>query len=306
MASWQWFMEFDLTERLLYGAALLGTLGVIAARSMKLEKKHWFRDNSETLFVAVWAALFIRVAFVEAYSIPSESMVPTLEVGDHLLVGKMTYGYHLPFTKGRVAKLRSPRRGEIVIFVPPHKPKLAYVKRCVGLPGDILEVRDKAVYINGKLNDVEQAWVSLKDLPAAVKPELTLAAQELMAKQRVATAKGKSTHMLWSPILKIAGHSYLLAAGDMNAMVFGRLLDLPAAGKPASIPKGQSQPEIWNGLGNRDWFGPYTLKPGEFWMMGDDRDNSADSRYFGPVPEDNLRGTPLTRYWPLSKMGSVH
>jgi signal peptidase I len=73
--------------------------------------------------------------------------------------------------------------------------------------------------------------------------------------------------------------------------------------KTLSTPAGMLDWSRDQHLGNRDNFGPYTLKPGEYWMMGDNRDNSSDSRYFGPVPLENLRGTPLIRYWPLDRAG---
>ena len=99
--------------------------------------------------------------------------------------------------------------------------------------------------------------------------------------------------------------------------VYARLADTPKPGKLEILPKDYKAPVpapdspqvYWTatmGLGNPDWFGPYTLKDGEYWMMGDNRDNSADSRYFGPVRWEALRGTPLFRYWPPSRMGFVH
>ncbi|HTB34977.1 MAG TPA: signal peptidase I, partial [bacterium] len=165
----QQFMEYDFTERLLYGAAAVTTIWFVLALVSRKDKKHWFRDWGEAGFTAVWLALAIRALLVEAYEIPSESMVPTLLIQDHLLVSKTTFGWHLPFTHGRLLKFRDVKRGEIVIFVPPSAPKQSYVKRCVGLPGDTVEVRNKLVYINGKLAELPTSYGRLtKVAPSAL------------------------------------------------------------------------------------------------------------------------------------------
>jgi len=110
----------------------------------------------------------------------------------------------------------------------------------------------------------------------------------------------------WLGPYQVAGKgTYYLGMNPMHQVVISRLMDLPAAGQAELLPKGAQQPGIWKGLGNRDWFGPLTLAEGEYWMQGDDRDNSADSRYFGPVSEEKIRGRPLLRHWPISRIGFV-
>jgi len=147
-------MGFDFVERLLYTIAAVSSVAFFLAWVFRVKKEHWFREYSEAFFTAVWLALIIRATLVEVYSIPSESMVPTLLVDDHLVVSKFSYGWHVPYTKGRILKLGSPKRGDIVIFVPPNHPQLSYVKRCVGVPGNTIEVRAKQVYVNGALSEV--------------------------------------------------------------------------------------------------------------------------------------------------------
>jgi signal peptidase I len=321
----QQFMEYDFTERLLYGAAAVTTLWFILALVSKKDKKHWFRDWGEAGFTAVWLALAIRALLVEAYEIPSESMVPTLLIQDHLLVSKTTFGWHLPFTHGRVLKFRDVRRGEIVIFVPPSAPKQSYVKRCVGLPGDTVEVRNKLVYINGTLAELGTSYGRLSKIPPAALETLSAQSrafvdshmpqvQALQAAGRMAEASRLATQTTWLGPFQLLTGTYYIEAAAIGVRPYGRLADSPAVGEFETLPKDYQdpppdprshQPDFMGDhhLGNRDWFGPYTLAADEYWMMGDNRDNSSDSRYFGPVKADALRGTPLLRYWPLDRLG---
>jgi signal peptidase I len=237
------FNALDWTQALLYSIAILSTLSYLAALLLKLDKKSLFREYAQAFTVAVWLALGIRSTLAELYSIPSESMVPTLLIGDHLLVNKAIYGHHIPFTKGRVFNWRKPKRGEIVIFVPPASENRfqTFVKRCVGLPGDILEVRDKVIYINGNASDYPQS---------------------------IRTGPTYASNV------------------DMGMTVFR--------------PQGQILRHS-----NRDWYGPITIPAACYWMMGDNRDNSKESRFFGPIPEEDLRGRPLFRYYPFDRLGFV-
>jgi signal peptidase I len=325
--AWLWFAEYDFTERLLNSLALgfsawFGLAYLLRLRG-KLDKMHWFHDWGWSGFSAVWLALIIRALLMEVYSIPSESMVPTLLINDHVVVSKTTFGWHLPFTHGRVLKYRDVRRGEIVIFVPPNAPKQSYVKRCVGIPGDSVEVRDKQVYINGKLAEVPYSFGRLAGgIPEAALDALrrrnteylTVRRAELQAlraagkDQRVAD---ESTRTTWLGPIDVPGAGrYYIEAAAVAQRVYGRLVDKPAVGQFETLPKEFTTPEPANldwardhHHGNRDWFGPYKLAPDEYWMMGDNRDNSLDSRFFGPVKVEALRGTPLVRYWPLDRLG---
>jgi signal peptidase I len=239
----------DGTQKLLYGVLVLSLIGTLISRKLKLDKKNPIRDYSESFLWAVAAALLIRALLVDNFSIPSESMLDTLRVGDRLFVGKTVYGWHAPLTRGRILPFRRPERGEIVIFVPPTHTLQPYVKRCVGVPGDVLEVRAKRVFINGVETDYPAAHGLYSVFPRLRQPEI------------------------WAP-------------GNPRYRAVGFTAE-PAPGV------------AWN----RDWYGPVTLAAGSYWMMGDNRDNSLDSRYFGPVPEENLKGTPLLRYWPLGRFG---
>lgn len=323
---WNAFATYDFTERLLNSLAAAFTLWFAAALGLRLagrvRKAHWFYDWAWSGFSAVWLALGIRATLVEAYSIPSESMVPTLLISDHLFVSKTTFGWHVPFTRGRTLKYRDVRRGEIVIFVPPHSPRQSYVKRCVGLPGDTVEVRAKQVYINGRPAETPHSYGRLERVPPASQPPLVEAVrrhlegrlpqvQSLQAQGKPQQAQLEAQRTVWLGPLSTSAGTYYVEAAVLFQRAYGRLVDQPQVGELELLPRSARGPSghlDWardKGLGNRDWFGPYTLGPGEYWMMGDNRDNSSDSRAFGPVREEALRGTPLVRYWPLSRLGRI-
>ncbi len=112
-------------------------------------KKGKAREYAEAFGVALVIALIVRTLFLQAFKIPSGSMENTLLVGDHIFVNKFIYGYHVPYTKGRILAFTTPKRGDIVVFVFPEDPSKDFIKRVIGTPGDVVEVRQKTVYING-------------------------------------------------------------------------------------------------------------------------------------------------------------
>src|ERR1700690_3191541 len=113
-------------------------------------RKSTIREYSESIGVAVAVALLLRAFVVEAFQIPSGSMIPTLEVGDHIFVSKFAYGLSIPFTNTKILQLADPKRGDIIVFKYPLDPGTDYIKRVVGLPGDVIEMRQEELYINGK------------------------------------------------------------------------------------------------------------------------------------------------------------
>jgi signal peptidase I len=129
----------------------------------KEKKKHVIREYAEAIAVAVILALFIRTVVVQAFKIPSGSMIPTLEIGDHILVNKFLYGIKIPWTKIRLFPFKKPTYGDIMVFVYPEDPSKDFIKRVIGLSGDRLELRGKQVYINGK-PAADPAGVYIKDV----------------------------------------------------------------------------------------------------------------------------------------------
>jgi len=119
-------------------------------------KKSAIRENIEAIIIAVILALFIRTFVVQAFKIPSGSMMDTLLVGDHILVSKFIYGIKVPFTDGyTLIPLKDPARKDIVVFKYPEDPEKDFIKRVVGVAGDTVEIRDKRLYVNGELQEKE-------------------------------------------------------------------------------------------------------------------------------------------------------
>jgi signal peptidase I len=177
------------------------------------------RQYIEAFAVAGFLALVIRAFVVQAFVIPSGSMEDSLLVGDHLLASKFVYGERIPFTDWRLPGFRKPRQGDIIIFKSPDDPSKDFIKRCVATEGQVVEVLDKKLYVDGK-----------------------------------------------------------------------RFPDPPLSKfvEPYVIPAGR---------GRRDNFGPYKVPPGHLFMMGDNRDNSRDSRFWGPLTMKYVKGKAVVLYW---------
>lgn len=119
----------------------------------------WASETKEFLKAVLWAvliAVFLRSFVVEAYKIPSGSMLPTLEIGDHIFVNKFLYGFMVPFTTKKFAMWRHPHRGEVIVFKNPQDISKDYIKRVIGEPGDTIEIRDNELYVNGEVTPVDE------------------------------------------------------------------------------------------------------------------------------------------------------
>ncbi|MDD2390322.1 MAG: signal peptidase I [Desulfobacterales bacterium] len=180
------------------------------------------RENIEAILIAVVLALFIRAFVVQAFKIPSGSMKQTLLIGDHILVNKFIYGVKIPFTDITLIPVTKPEQGDIVVFRFPLEPEKDFVKRVVAVEGNVVEVRDKQVYVDGSPLDLKQAMYT----------------------------------------------------------------------DPHIFPK-QFQP--------RDNFGPVTVPEHSIFVMGDNRDHSYDSRFWGFVDLKALRGKAFLIYWSWDK-----
>jgi len=180
-------------------------------------KKRLLKEYAEAIITALILALVIRAYVIQAFKIPSGSMIPTLLIGDHLLVNKFIYGTKIPFTDRRVLIFKKPERGDIIVFKYPENPKKDFIKRVVATGGDVIEERDKRIYVNGK---------------AVIEPYTQ-----------------------------------------------------------------HSDSGIRSGNDPRDNFRPLTVPKGKVFVMGDNRDQSYDSRYWGFVDLKEIKGKALIIYW---------
>src|SRR4051794_37844267 len=128
----------------------LPVLDALVDELVKRPPKSTTRDYVESIGAAVLIALALRAFVIEAFKIPSSSMYPTLEIGDHIFVNKFLYGIRIPWTNTKLFELRAPRRGEVIVFVQPCEPDRDYIKRVVATAGETIEVRCNVVYVDGK------------------------------------------------------------------------------------------------------------------------------------------------------------
>jgi signal peptidase I len=192
-------------------------------------------EYAKSFFPVLFIVLMLRSFIIEPFQIPSGSMIPTLEVGDFILVNKYHYGLRLPVVGTKIVENNAPQRGEVMVFIPPHDPRY-FIKRVVGLPGDRIDYENKILRING-----EQLEVDIVD--------------EVM----IETAVGMRSGILFNEQLGLVNHNAQIVASDTR------------------------------GSSRTSWIVP----PGHYFMMGDNRDNSADSRVWGPVPEENIVGKAI-------------
>ncbi len=187
-------------------------------KNQEFKKKSTFREYAEAIVVALILALFIRTFVVQAFKIPSGSMEPTLEIGDHILVNKFLYGIKIPFTSWNLLPFQNPKRGDVVVFIYPLDRDKDFIKRVVAVAGDTVRIVNKKLYLNG-----------------------------------------------------------------------AEVTDRHAVYKEDTIFPGEMQ--------KRDNFGPITVPPGMIFVLGDNRDRSLDSRFWGFVPLNDVRGKAFIIYW---------
>jgi len=210
------------------------------------------RETVEAILIAVTVALFLRAFVVEAFKIPSSSMVPNLKIGDHIFVNKYIYGLRIPFTYKQLVAFRQPRRGEIIVFNFPKDPTKDYIKRLVGLPGDRIRIVDKKILVNGKLLkrerlDNESDRKILYDIPDS----------EEYVIYRENSADDISYYVMYRQ-QRMWGFSSM----DCN---------------------------YCNASDGTDMVVPED----HYFVMGDNRDNSSDSRRWGFVPSELIKGRAL-------------
>jgi signal peptidase I len=190
-------------------------------------------EYAKSFFPVLLIVLVLRSFLVEPFQIPSGSMIPTLEVGDFILVNKYTYGLRLPVVGTKIVDINEPKRGEVMVFIPPHDSRY-FIKRVVGLPGDTIRYEDKVLYINDERvpsQPIDQVEIEM------------------------------SNGMMQSGIL-------------LNE----------------TLGEVEHETQIMNAPSRDGGRTVWVVPEGHYFMMGDNRDNSADSRVWGAVPEQNIVG----------------
>jgi len=210
---------------------------------LSFARKSTLREYAESIGVAIAVALLLRAFVVEAFQIPSGSMIPTLEVGDHIFVSKFSYGLSIPFTDMKVLKYAQPQRGDVIVFKFPNDHSTDYIKRVVGLPGDTVETRNNQLYVNG--NEIHRAR---ERRPCRYNES--------------ATAGDDHDCEYWVETLGSKVHQTILEPAH------------PAQDHPRTV-----------------------IAPGEVFVMGDNRDNSYDSRKWGTVNMELIKGRALIIWW---------
>jgi len=237
------FIFFKLPEmqtelKMLIVAGILGVEALFLiwitkrAKEKLVKKVNLAREWVNTGLVAVALAWVIMSFVIQAFKIPSGSMMNTFQVGDHIFVAKFIYGLHIPFSKKYIWPLREPKRGDIVVFQFPLDPRKDFIKRCIAIPSDTVEIKDKKVYINGKLQEETIAIYT-------------------------------------------------------DEKVYPNSVDLPIMYR------------------NRDNLGPIVVPEDSYFMMGDNRDHSYDSRFWGPLERGYVKGKALFLYWPPKRIRIV-
>jgi signal peptidase I len=225
----------------------LNALDDILDSHLGFARKSTAREYTESIGVAVLIALFLRAFVVEAFKIPSGSMIPTLQVGDHIFVNKFIYGVRVPFTNIKFGmEYRKPRRGEVIVFIYPKEPDKDFIKRIVAVEGDTVEVRDNQVFING-------TGVPRVHVDGDCRYEDYVEDTQRWEERRCEA---------WNESVPEANYTTVY---DKN----GRI----GSNRPVTVPKDN------------------------VFVMGDNRDNSHDSRFWGFVPFDHIKGKAMIIWW---------
>jgi signal peptidase I len=226
----------------------------------------WWLDWTAGLFPVILIVFLLRSFLFEPFKIPSGSMVPTLLVGDLILVNKYHYGVRLPVINKKIVQLNDPQRGDVMVFRYPANPSIDYIKRVVGLPGDEVSYLNQRLYLNGKLVDT-------KALPEFYDDDSTRYFKQYAEKL------GEVEHSI---LVDVQRPSYIRPTDQFP---FKENCRYSAEGVTCKVPAGH------------------------YFMMGDNRDNSEDSRFWGFVPDENIVGRAFfvwMNFGNLRRIGSFH
>jgi signal peptidase I len=254
------FALFLLLLLLVTGAVWALEAAWLGRRRRAGAKQPWWVEYSVSFFPVILIVFLLRSFLVEPFKIPSGSMIPTLLVGDFILVNKFTYGVRLPVANRKLLELGSPQRGDVMVFRYPEDPSLDYIKRVVGVPGDRVEYRNKRLRINGSAVPMRQI-------------EDYLSRERMQYSQRYLETLNATEHQI--------------------------MIEDDA---PAFVAQTRAFPHAGNCNYNMSGLA-CTVPPGHYFVMGDNRDNSSDSRVWGFVPDDNVVGKAFFIWLNLGELG---
>jgi signal peptidase I len=242
--------------------------GDVAEAKSRILQQPWWLDWTAGLFPVIIAVFLLRSFLFEPFKIPSGSMIPTLAVGDLILVNKFHYGVRLPVLNIKVTDGNTPKAGDVMVFRYPPKPSLDYIKRVIGVPGDEVAYINKRLTINGKALDTKTLPEFFEEDAMRYFPQF----EEQL---------GGKSHRLLNDVSRRAGIS------DAEVMEFPDRQNCrySAEGVVCKVPEGH------------------------YFMMGDNRDNSLDSRYWGFVPDKNIVGKAFfvwMNFGNLKRIGSFN
>jgi signal peptidase I len=225
-------------------------------------------EYARSFFPVILVVFALRSFLVEPFKIPSGSMMPTLLVGDFILVNKYTYGIRLPVINQKIIDMNDPQRGDVMVFRYPEDPSLDYIKRVVGVPGDVVEYRDKKLSINGK------------PVPASNSSTYSY----------VGGGLNYITAMVYNERLNGVGHTMMVEPGKPSVFP-PQVMDFPYRENCSYNAEGEG----------------FVCKvpAGHYFMMGDNRDASNDSRYWGFVPDRNIVGKAFFIWMSFDDFGRI-
>ena len=251
----------------------------------------WLWEWAKAFPAAVLVFLVMRTFFVEAYKIPSGSMERTLLVGDFLLVNKLVYGAELPFSNRRLPGIRSPRHGDVIVFEFPVDPSKNFVKRLIGLPGDTVSMRDGQLLRNGE--PLAEAYV------VRTEPGVDPVTAEFRWQRSylVKSAAAAPAVALRAVAVRAVAAPAVAAPAVAAQAVAAPAVVAEAVAAPVLVADGTGNSAAEGYRPSRNNWGPLVVPAHQFFVLGDNRDNSLDSRYWGFVPDSLLRGTPVFVYY---------
>jgi signal peptidase I len=230
------------------------------------ENEPWWIEYPKSFFPIILIVFSLRSFVIEPFKIPSGSMIPTLLVGDFILVNKYTYGIRLPVINKKILDINEPKRGDILVFRYPEDPSIDYIKRVVGLPGDTITYHNKQLIINGE----------------AIKTEYE------GDYKYVESGFGYIYSDRFSEYLNPESHSILINQ-DVKGIQFSNV----------------RQFEFRESCKYHRTGFTCEVPPGSYFTLGDNRDSSSDSRYWGFVPERNIVGKAFMIWWNFGDFGRI-